>query len=170
MKKLAMIFLAMVMSMAAEDFKMAINFSPKLQMHGHRHNDRMTLHYNGRRIVCRARPSNIQERNWLADTPKDTCGAMYLEVTEVDGIGKVLMLEREECPNGKEMCIRGDAYLIRSNGEWEKGVFSKRTLGWGDSDGKIWGGYSFIRPRWDKIKSIDTLHCWEVRDKKENKK
>lgn len=166
MKKLAMLLLAMAMSMMAEDFKMVIHFSSKLQMHGHRHNNMMTLHHDGRRIICRCRPSNAQERNWLADTPKDTCGAMYLEVTYVDGIGKVLMLAREECPDGNEMCIRGIAYLIRDNGEWVQGIFSKRTLGWGDADSKIWGGYSFTRPRWDKPKSIETLHCWEIRDRK----
>ena len=152
----------------AKDFKMAIHFSPKLQMHGHRHNDMVTLHHDGRRIICRCRPSNVQERNWLADTPKDTCSAMYLEVAYVDGVGTVLMLAREECPDGEEMCIRGIAYLIRANGEWEQGVFSKRTLGWGESESRIWGGYSFTRPKWDKPISIDTLNCYEVRDEKKN--
>ena len=169
-KRLMLILLAamafVVSHIYAEDFKMVVHFSPRLQMHGHRHNNMVTLHYDGRRIICRCRPSNAQERNWLADTPKDTCGAMYLEVTYVDGIGKVLMLPREECPDGNEMCIRGIAYLIRDNGEWVQGIFSKRTLGWGDSDSKIWGGYSFTRPRWDKPKSIETLHCWEIRDRK----
>lgn len=167
MKRLAMVLLAAAVSLAAKDLRMFIHFSPKLQMHGRRHDDMVTLHCDGRRIICRCKPSDVRERNWLAATPRDTCSAMYLEVTYVDGIGKVLMLTREECHDGEESCARGIAYLIRGNGEWEKGVFARMTLGWGDSDSRIWGGYSFATPRWDRPRSLDSLRSLDQEDEAE---
>ena len=142
----------MAMSLIAKDFKMAIQFSLKLQMDGHRHNNMATFHHDGRRIICHYRPLTIQERKWIADNVINSYPAMYSESAYIDGIGKILMLAREEIYANDETCVRGIVYLIRDNGKWEQGVFSQRTLGWGDSDSKIWGGYAFVHAKEENIK------------------
>lgn len=152
MKKVAMILLATAMSLIAKDFKMAIQFSPKLQMDGHRHNNMATFHHDGRRIICHCRPLAIQERKWIADNATHSYPAMHSESAYIDGVGKILMLAREEVHASDETCVRGIVYLIRDNGKWEQGVFSQRTLGWGDSDSKIWGGYAFVHAKEENIK------------------
>lgn len=143
MKKfLLIVIMAACSAMFAEEFRIDFQFSPTTKLAGRIHGGLMILNDNGRRIVCRIRNSTVQERNWLAEYPKDSSQAMYMRTTVIDGVGKVLMLIREECLHNNEFCSRGVAYLIRTNGKWEQGVFSRRTLGWSERD--VWGGYEFV--------------------------
>ena len=151
-KTLTIILLAMASLACAKEFKIEVQFSPMFWLSGKRHNDTMTFRHDGRRIICHCRPLTIQERKWIADNATHSYPAMYSESAYIDGVGKILMLAHEEIHANNETCVRGIVYLIHDNGKWEQGVFSQRTLGWGDSDSKIWGGYAFAHSKEENLK------------------
>lgn len=145
-KMLLLLLLAGYSAVFADEYRINFMFSAIFKLDGRIHDNLMILNDDGRRIISRIRKATVRERNWLADGPKDSCFDMYMSVAEIDGVGKVLLLVREECQLYEETCVRGIVYLIKPDGKWQKGIFSKRTLGWGNTDGKIWGGYEFTLP------------------------
>lgn len=149
MMNILAIFMMAFMCLAsnAKDFIMEFQFSPTKKLSGQMHDRLLIIRDEGRIIVCRARPADVKERNWLAEYPKESSSAFYTESVAIDGIGKAIMLICEHCLLGGEECIRGIAYLIDKDGKWEQGVFSKRTLGWSGKTNDIWGGYEFVQKR-----------------------
>lgn len=166
MKQLISILIAITaIALQAKEFDIDFQFSPTFRLAGRMHDHLMILNHAGRRIVCRTGRATVHDRNWLAEHPKDSSDALYTESAPMDGVGKVIMLMREECLLGGETCVRGIAYLVKNDGKWEKGVFAKRTLGWGKTESEIWEGYEFAQQCPDCGKAIgkgEYLKHWEI--------
>ena len=166
MKQLISILMAITaIALQAKDFDIDFQFTQKLVISGRMHNQTMLLNHEGRRIVCQTGKATIYDRRWLRTETKHSLPALCIESAPIDGIGKVIMLPCREYPKGDESCIRGIVYLIRDNGEWEQGVFSKRTLGWGKTESEIWEGYEFAKQCPDCGKAVgggEYLKTWKV--------
>ncbi len=155
MKGIVIIVFAAFAAILAKEYLVDVH-SPSIRISGRMHDSVVVIRDGGCISVCRTRPMAVTERNWLALEPRDSGDKVLSRVMEVAGVGKVIMLPREIVltKDETEECWRGEAYIITKDGKWVKGIFSRRTLGWGKGEYDIWGDYSYLfngKPRPDYI-------------------
>ena len=167
--ELRKVFLALVvlcMSIYAKDWILDIKFSEDNIIHGKVHDFSKESPIQGgydslfvmrdkldKPVVCRLSNPTPDEKFTAIDVFHESSKA--LRVTYVEGYGKVFLFLSDEMGNlvridpktqkrieNGELRRRGIAYVIYSNGTWEKGIWCQRTLGWKSND--IWGGYDFV--------------------------
>lgn len=103
--------------------------------------------------------SYITQRETKEEIPRKKYWNRRAYVMHMDGIGTIYMFPMElVSKEGKGSCLRGKAVILHDHSWkevnepgklkdiWTSGVWSWRTLGWDEDNGKdpVWGGMMFV--------------------------
>ncbi|MBP5459422.1 MAG: hypothetical protein J6Y62_04605 [Clostridia bacterium] len=143
--------LLLCMSMSAEEFK--IDFIKGKDEMKTRVHDKLMIARDklDKPIPCRIRDLRADEKRYARDVLKENpYGAKVFMVEGLEWTGKVYMFVREHV-NGKDdkdWCERGVACFVEigdgvTPGDYEKGLYSYRTAGWDDKNGRdaVWNAF-----------------------------